>query len=163
MEWIYIVWIALALGCCVIEIMTITFYIAPFAVGALAALIAYYLGASELIQCIVFVGVSVFGLITIPKIARMVTKQSPAQDLAVNRVINQSARVTKPIDTQSSGQVDVEGELWLARLAPQETSSLNAGDICRVVDIDGTHLLVCTDRQSFDAKQAPNINHGHSH
>lgn len=147
LEFMAIIWIALAIAFLVAEIMTITFYIAPFSLGSLAALIAHYLGASIPLQCLIFALASTLFLFTLPRIARAVTKASPKQTIAVNRVINQQATVTKEITAQSSGQVDVGGELWLARLTDNQSTPLKVHDICRVINIDGTHLLVQADNQ----------------
>lgn len=121
-----------------------SFFLGPFAIGALVAALLAFLGVGVAIEWIVFIGVSVAVLLALRPIARRLDREGPVLGIGSHRQIGQVARVVVPIDPDAhTGTVRLGGETWRAESA--DGRSVAAGSLVSVVEVRGTRLLVRPD------------------
>jgi membrane protein implicated in regulation of membrane protease activity len=130
--------VVLAVG----EIMTLGFFLAPFAVGALLGAVADLAGAGLIVSLIVFLLSSMLLFGFVRPIARR-HMRTPAQlRTGTAALVGQTAIVTERIaNDESSGAVKLEGELWTAR-AYDGDEVIEAGSRVHVIEIRGATALV---------------------
>ncbi len=134
------VWIALTVAFIIIEAMTTQLLTIWFAVGSAAAIVATLLDASPLIQCIVFVAVSLAALIATRPLVKKLTKQKFSPTNA-DRFIGEAAVVTESINNiAQTGLVKLQGTLWTAR--SDDGSEIPEGETVTVKRIEGVKLIV---------------------
>lgn len=134
------VWIALTVAFIIIEAMTTQLLTIWFAVGSAAAIVATLLDASPLIQCIVFVAVSLVALIATRPLVKKLTKQKFSPTNA-DRFIGEAAVVTESINNiAQTGLVKLQGTLWTAR--SDDGSEIPEGETVTVKRIEGVKLIV---------------------
>lgn len=108
------IWMALATIFLLIELATPTMIFFSFVGGSLAAgIFTIWYPESYYWQVGLFLIISGVLIPTLRRFATRITKES-AQKSNVDRMIGDTARVTKPIKPGQPGQVQHEGELWLA-------------------------------------------------
>ena len=133
-------WILLALVFAAGEIMTLGFFLAPFAAGALLGAAADLAGAGAVVSVLVFLISSglFFGLLR--PVARR-HMRTPAQlRTGTAALVGKTATVTERIDI-GSGAVKLEGEIWTARpYDPDEV--IETGSRVHVIEIKGATALV---------------------
>jgi membrane protein implicated in regulation of membrane protease activity len=138
--WVF--WILLAVVLAAGEIMSVSFFLAPFAVGALLGAAADLAGANAVVAVAVFLVSSglLFGIVR--PIARR-HLQTPARlRTGTAALIGRTAIVTQLIDNDAeSGAVRLDGELWTAR-AYDDDEVIEAGHRVHVVEIKGATALV---------------------
>lgn len=142
MDWEVIFWVALAALAFVGEIMTVSFFLLFFALGATVGLLLAFMGFGMGVQIAGFVAASLLSMLVLrPKILNRLAigdggYQSP------NNVTGRSAVVTRGIEPGESGTVKIgNGEFWTARaLFPDHR--IAKGAKVRVLDTDGLTALV---------------------
>jgi membrane protein implicated in regulation of membrane protease activity len=138
--WVF--WILLAVILAAGEMMSVSFFLAPFAVGALLGAVADIAGASGVVAFIVFLVSSglLFGVVR--PIARRHLRTPAQLRTGTAALIGRTAIVTQLIDNDAeSGAVRLEGELWTAR-AYDDDEVIEAGRRVHVVEIKGATALV---------------------
>jgi membrane protein implicated in regulation of membrane protease activity len=137
------VWLLLAFAFGAGELLTAGFFLAPFAVGGVAASLADAAGSSEPIAVVVFALVSILTLATVrPLLVGRIT-QAPALRTGAAALIGKGAVVLEPIvNHQGQGSVRIDGgEVWTAR-AYEDGREIPAGTHVEVVEIRGATALV---------------------
>ncbi|MCL1798890.1 MAG: NfeD family protein [Eggerthellaceae bacterium] len=138
LPWFWI-WVVLAAALCVGEMLTASFFLLPFAVGAGVAAITYALGGGLVAQWLLFIAVSLVALIALRPLANRISKNSGVKS-GVERLIGSVGEV---IDGQAPGglvRIRVEREEWNAGT---ESGALPViGSLVEVVAIEGTRLIV---------------------
>ena len=133
-------WVLLAVILAVGEVMSLSLFLAPFAIGALAGAVADLAGASAAVAIIVFLVSSglLFGFVR--PIARR-HMRTPAQlRTGTAALVGKTALVTQRVDADG-GAVKLEGEVWTARpYVPDEV--IESGSRVHVVEIQGATALV---------------------
>ncbi len=133
-------WVLLAVILAVGEVMSLSLFLAPFAVGALAGAVADLAGAGSAVAIIVFLISSglLFGFVR--PIARR-HMRTPAQlRTGTAALVGKTALVTETV-TADRGAVKLEGEVWTARpYVPDEV--IESGSRVHVVEIQGATALV---------------------
>jgi len=133
-------WIAAAVVFAVIEAATAQILTLWFCIGAVGAIIANALGASPVVQSIVFAAVSLLTLIVARPYLRRFTR-TKVQPTNLDMCIGQTAVVTEEIDNLAGkGQAKIRGSLWTARAA--DGSVIPAGTTVTVQRIEGVKLIV---------------------
>jgi len=137
-EWV--IWLIAAVALGVGEVLTLSFFLAPFAIGALAAAVVSAAGGGIVVAGIVFLAVSIVVLTTLRPVARRHTR-TPAQ-LRTNTaaLVGRTATVVEPV-SDGAGCVRLEGEIWTAR-AYDEDAVIEAGTRVHVMEIRGATALV---------------------
>jgi membrane protein implicated in regulation of membrane protease activity len=138
----WMLWILLAVILAVGEMMSVSFFLAPFAVGALLGGLADLAGGSAVVAFLVFLLSSglLFGIVR--PIARRHLRTPAQLRTGTAALIGRTAVVTELIDNVAgSGSVKLDGELWTAR-AYEEDEVIAAGRRVHVVEIKGATALV---------------------
>ena len=133
-------WILLAVIFAAGEVMTLGFFLAPFAAGALLGAIADLAGAGAAVSVIVFLVSSAlfFGLLR--PVARRHLRTPAQLRTGTAALVGKTATVTARIDA-GSGAVKLEGEIWTARpYDPDEV--IESGSRVHVIEIQGATALV---------------------
>lgn len=140
MDLVAIVWLVLMVVFLIAEAATVTLVSLWFAAGALAALIAYFLGAAVWLQVLLFLAVSTLLLTALrPLVRKFVTPR--LQRTNVDSVIGSTGLVTAPIDNVSaSGQVRLGAMEWTARST--SGAPISEGTLVRVDRIEGVKVFV---------------------
>lgn len=138
----WIIWILIACAFGVGEIVTTSFFLAPFGVGALAAAIVAAVGGGAVIAGAVFILVSVLMLLFVRPIARA-HLNTPAQiRTGTAALIGRRAMVVERISNDEAvGCVRIDSEVWTAR-AYDDDEIIEAGRPVTVVEIRGATALV---------------------
>jgi membrane protein implicated in regulation of membrane protease activity len=135
-------WILLAVILAAGEMMSVSFFLAPFAVGALLGGLADLAGAGAVAAFLVFLVSSglLFGIVR--PIARRHLRTPARLRTGTAALIGRTAIVTELIDNVAgSGSVKLEGELWTAR-AYEDDEVIAPGRRVQVVEIKGATALV---------------------
>ena len=146
-----IFWLILMIGMVVLELSTAQMVSIWFAIGALGALIATYLGAEIWLQIIIFLVVSGIALVATRPFVKKLTagKKVPTN---ADRYVGRKGMVTATVDNQQGvGLVKIEGSVWSARSVSGEV--LPAGEQVVVERIEGVKLMVQRAEVSCTAQQ----------
>ena len=131
-------WLIGAAAFAVIEACTLGLVCIWFAGGAVVASIAAMLGASTLVQVIVFLVVSVILLIiTKPIVSKKLN--SKTEKTNVDAIIGMEGIVEAEISQYKSGQVRADGKIWTATC---ENGIIEKGDVVIIKSIKGVTITV---------------------
>jgi membrane protein implicated in regulation of membrane protease activity len=137
-EWVW--WMIAAGVLAVGEIFTLSFFLGPIAVAAVAAAIVSLVGAGLGIQWIVFIAVSLASLAVLRPIARRHLR-TPAQIRTGTAALVGSRAVVLDRVDGDGGQVKIGGEVWSAR-SFDEDHVFEQGARVEVLEIKGATALV---------------------
>jgi membrane protein implicated in regulation of membrane protease activity len=139
---LWVIWILLAAGFAVGEILSLSFFLAPFAGGALLAAAVDGLGAPEFASIAVFLVASTLLFGFIRPIALRHAKMPASLRTGTQALLGQTVTVMEPIDNAAgSGTVKLAGEIWTAR-SYMDGESIPAGTRVDVIEIKGATALV---------------------
>ncbi len=137
-EWV--LWLIAAVAFGAGEVLTLGFFLAPFAVGALVAAIVSAAGAGVVVAGIVFLAVSLAALGAIRPIAKR-HRTTPARlRTGTAALVGRTATVVEPV-SDGAGCVKIDGEVWTAR-PYDEDQVFAAGTRVQVLEIRGATALV---------------------
>ena len=136
----WLIWILLAVILAAGEVVSLSFYLAPFALGALLAAIVQGIGASGVAAAIVFIVSSGLLLGFVRPVARRHLHTPPQLRTGTAALIGRPAIVTQRVDAHG-GAVKLDGEVWTAR-SYDEDEVIEAGRRVHVVEIRGATALV---------------------
>jgi membrane protein implicated in regulation of membrane protease activity len=138
--WVF--WIIAAVVLAVGEMMTLSFFLAPFAGGALIAALADVIGAGVVISWAIFIVTSLVMLLVVRPIARSHRHTPAALRTGTAALIGQSGVVIERIaNDEAVGTVRIGGEVWTAR-AFDDDQIIDTGTRVHVVEIRGATALV---------------------
>ena len=140
-----IFWAVLAALAFVGELLTVSFFLLFFSLGALVGLVAALLGASVMVQAVGFVLASALSMAILrPALLNRLALGSSEGYAGHRGITGESAVVTEEIEAGGKGMVRVgTGEFWTARsVHPDE--KIERGTRVRVLDTDGVTALVDT-------------------
>ena len=132
-------WIILAAALSVGEILTASFFLLPFALGAAIAAVIEALGGNLLWQWLAFVVLSVIALILFRPLAKRITNQNP-QRSGVDRLIGTIGKVIEGQSLAGENRVRVGTEIW--NVVSEDGSTLAVDCAIEVVAVEGAHLIV---------------------
>ena len=139
-EWL--VWLILAVIFGVGEILTLGFFLAPFAGGAAVAAVASAAGLGFVGSLAVFLVISIALLLALRPLARSHKRMPPQIRTGTAALVGKSATVLERIaNSEGVGCVRIDGEVWTAR-AYMEDETYEAGARVQVVEIRGATALV---------------------
>ena len=136
--WLF--WIVLAVILAAAEVMSPSFYLAPFALGALLAAVVTGVGAGAVVTTIVFLVSSGLLLGFVRPIARRHLRTPPHIRTGAAALIGETATVLERVDRER-GMVKIGGEIWTARTY-DEDHVIEPGKRVEVLKIDGATALV---------------------
>ena len=138
----WVIWIIAACVLAVGEMLTLGFFLAPFAIGAALAGLADAVGAGTPLSFGVFLIVSILLLLLVRPIARSHKRQPPATRTGTAALIGRRAIVLERVaNDEGVGCVKVDGEVWTAR-AYDDDEVIDEGTRVHVVEIRGATALV---------------------
>ncbi|MDR1714141.1 MAG: NfeD family protein [Coriobacteriales bacterium] len=138
MPWFWI-WVVLAAALYIGEMLTVTFFMLPFAVGATVAAISAALAAPVWLQWLLFVLVSVLALVLLRPVARRVTKNQPERS-GVDRLLGMTGHIIEGNAPSGEARARVDREIW--NVTVEDDAQLAVGQHVKVIRVDGTHLVV---------------------
>jgi membrane protein implicated in regulation of membrane protease activity len=139
-EWV--IWLIVAVAFGVGEIATLSFFLAPFAGGALVAAVVAGAGGGTAVSLVAFLVVSIVLLAALRPIALRHMRQAPRLRTGTAALVGKSGVVTERISNDEGvGCVRIEGEVWTAR-AFDEDEVIEAGKRVQVLEIRGATALV---------------------
>ena len=138
----WLLWLLAAVILAVGEMLTLSFFIAPFAGGALAAALVSAVGFGALAAWIVFILVSAVLLVGLRPLARAHRRTPPRLRTGTAALAGRSATVVERIaNHEGVGAIRLDGEIWTAR-AYLDDEVIEAGERVEVVEIRGATALV---------------------
>ena len=138
----WVLWLIAAVIFGVGEIATLSFFLAPFAGGALVAAIVAALGVSAIASWAVFLVVSLTLLATLRPLARSHMRQPPRLRTGTAALVGSTGMVLERIaNDEGVGCVRIGGEVWTAR-SYDDDDVIEAGKQVHVVEIRGATALV---------------------
>lgn len=143
-ENVYIIfWAVLAALAFVGELLSVSFFLLFFSLGALVGLLLAAVGAGVVAQVVGFIGASVLSMLVLrPALLHRISSRTSERYVARGSITGKSGVITTAIEPGGSGTVRIgSGEFWTARaLYPDQ--GLEVGTRVRVLDTDGVTALV---------------------
>jgi membrane protein implicated in regulation of membrane protease activity len=138
-------WVIWVIAACVFgagEIATTSFFLGPFAVGAVVAALLAALGVGWALSAGVFLLVSILVLLTLRPIARRHLRSGPLLRTGTAALVGKTGIVLERVaNDESVGSVRLEGEVWTAR-AFDDDRVIDAGEKVHVIEIRGATAMV---------------------
>lgn len=139
----WVLWLIAAVVLAVGEMLTLSFFLAPFAAGAVAAAIVDGVGGGGALTLAAFLIVSVVSLAMLRPLARAHMRTPPHLRTGTAALIGTGALVRERVH-RHGGTVLLEGEVWSARPFHDE-DAFDAGTTVSVVEIRGATAVVVAD------------------
>lgn len=119
-----------------------TFFMLPFAAGALAASVAAFAGAGIAVQWILFLVVSIVGAVALIPLRRRLDADGTSDGIGARRLIGAEAVLLQGISAGPTGvgEARIGREDW--RAESSDRSAIVEGTAVRVVDVRGTSVVV---------------------
>jgi membrane protein implicated in regulation of membrane protease activity len=138
----WVLWVILACAFGVGEMLTTSFFLAPFAFGAALAAVVSVAGGGSVPAIISFVVASLLVLAFVRPIARRHMKMPPQIRTGAAALIGKDAIVLERIENlEGVGCIRIDGEVWTAR-ALYDDEVIEKGTRVQIVDIKGATALV---------------------
>jgi membrane protein implicated in regulation of membrane protease activity len=135
-----LIWIVIAVIFAIIEAFTMGLTTIWFTIGGVVACIVALMGASLLIQIIVFFAVSIILLYFTRSLAEKRLKIGHEKNIT-EQMIGKTGLVTETIEPHNTGQVKVNGMVWTA-VSKNNSEILLRDEIVKIVRIEGVKLIV---------------------
>lgn len=136
------IWLVISAFFAVLEVVSTTFFLIWFAIGALAGSIIALLGFGIQLQIGTFLLLSVIMVIfTRPLVNRFVGPKTGEVKTNLEKLEGQTAIVIEEIDSAlSKGLVKIGGNIWSA--FSLSGKKISQGESVRVIKVEGVKLLV---------------------
>ncbi len=122
-----------------------SFFLAPFAVGAVVASALAFGEVGIAGEWAAFVGISLAALIGLRPLARRLDSATGADGVGSRRLIGRAGVVLEEIRPGELGVVRVNREEWRAESA--DAAPLAEGTQIRVTEVEGTRVIVTTTKE----------------
>ena len=136
----WVIWLIVAVAFGVGEVLTLSFFLAPFAIGALVAALLSAAGIGAVFAGVAFLVVSTLALLTLRPVARRHLRTPPALRTNTAALKGRTATVLEEV-SHAAGRVKLEGEVWTAR-PYDDDAVIEAGRRVHVIEIQGATALV---------------------
>ena len=136
----WIVWLIVAVLFAVGEVLTMGFFLAPFAVGALVAALVAAVSGSFVVAGVAFLAVSSAAFLALRPVARRHMKLPAQLRTGTAALVGRTGTVVETI-TADAGCVRIDGEVWTAR-PYDDDQTYEAGQRVHVLQIRGATALV---------------------
>jgi membrane protein implicated in regulation of membrane protease activity len=138
----WVLWLIVAVLFGIGEIVTLGFFLAPFAGGALIAALVSGAGGGTVLSWVAFLVVSVILLAALRPVARSHRRQPPHLRTGTAALVGRTGLVLERIaNDEGVGCVRIDGEVWTAR-AYDDDKVIEAGKRVQVLEIRGATALV---------------------
>ncbi|MDP9401391.1 MAG: NfeD family protein [Actinomycetota bacterium] len=136
----WVIWAVIAMAFAVGEVLTLSFFLGPFAVGALVATAVAALLDATAVELATFLVASALALLVVRPVARRHLRAPAATRTGAAALVGQTATVVAPVDEQA-GSVRLNGEVWSARTLEGD-AAIDVGRRVHVLEIRGATALV---------------------
>ena len=136
----WVIWVIVAVAFAVGEVLTTSFFLGPFAIGALLAAAVAALVDADVVEVATFLVASALALLVVRPVARRHLHAPPAVRTGAAALVGQTATVVAPVD-EERGSVRLNGEVWSARTLEGD-AAIEAGRRVHVLEIRGATALV---------------------
>src|SRR3954471_12606141 len=138
----WVIWLIVAVVFAVAEVVNLSFYLFPFAIGAAGAAVVSLAGGPAAAAWIVFALLTGVSFTVVRPIARRHINMPPQLRTGTAALIGRTAIVTERIRHRGAGGHErLDGEVWTAR-AYDEDKVLEPGTRVHVMEIRGATALV---------------------
>jgi membrane protein implicated in regulation of membrane protease activity len=138
----WVIWVLIAVALAVGEILNLSFFLAPFALGALVAGLASAVGLDLAPSIAVFLVVSGGAFAGVRPIAKRHLRTPPQIRTGTAALIGTNAVVVERIENRAGvGAVRLDGEIWTARAFMDDTV-IEPGIQVQVIEIRGATAVV---------------------
>jgi membrane protein implicated in regulation of membrane protease activity len=138
----WVIWFVAGCILAVGEMLTMGFFLAPFALGAIVAAVVGLLGAGTIVSWVVFLVCSLVALTVARPIARSHRRVPPQIRTGTAALVGRQATVLERIaNHEGVGCVRIDGEVWTAR-SYDEDEVIEPGARVHIVEIRGATALV---------------------
>ena len=138
----WVLWLIAAVVLAVAEVLNLSFFLFPFAIGAAGAAVAELAGAGTPVAVVVFAVLTAVSFGIVRPIAKRHVRTPPAIRTGTAALIGQPAVVLERIaNDEASGSVRIGGEVWTAR-SYDEDRVIEPGTRVAVIEIRGATALV---------------------
>jgi membrane protein implicated in regulation of membrane protease activity len=138
----WVIWVVAACVLAVGEIATTSFFLGPFAGGAVVAAVVSVAGGGWTVSAIVFLVISILLLLFVRPIARRHIRQPPLLRTGAAALVGRQGLVLERIaNDESTGTARIDGEVWTAR-AFDDDRVIEPGERVHVIEIRGATALV---------------------
>jgi membrane protein implicated in regulation of membrane protease activity len=139
--WVF--WVVLAVILAVGEVVSLSFFLAPFAVGAIAAALLDAAGVGAAGQFAAFIASAVLLLGIVRPIARRHVNMPPQLRTGTAALVGETAVVLERISNGDDvGSVRLQGQVWTARTYDDDQEPIEPGQRVHVMEIRGATALV---------------------
>jgi membrane protein implicated in regulation of membrane protease activity len=136
----WVIWLIVAVVFAVAEVINLSFYLFPFAIGAAGAAVVELAGGGAAPAWLVFAALTAVSFTVVRPIARRHISMPPQLRTGTAALVGRSAVVLERIDNDA-GAVRLDGEVWSAR-AFDEDRVFEPGTRVQVLQIRGATALV---------------------
>jgi membrane protein implicated in regulation of membrane protease activity len=138
----WVLWLIAAVVFAVAEVLNLSFFLFPFAIGAAGAAVADLAGAGAAITWATFAVLTAVSFTVVRPIARRHLAQPAQLRTGTAALVGRTAIVVERVDNDGNeGAVRLDGEVWTAR-AYDEDAVLEPGTRVHVMEIRGATALV---------------------
>ncbi|HEX6744817.1 MAG TPA: NfeD family protein [Solirubrobacteraceae bacterium] len=138
----WVIWLIVAVVFAVAEVVNLSFYLFPFAIGAAGAAVVGLAGGALALELVVFAILTAASFTIVRPIARRHINMPPQLRTGTAALIGRTAIVTERIvNDDALGKVRIDGEVWTAR-AYDDDKVLEPGTRVHVMEIRGATALV---------------------
>ena len=137
----WVIWLIVAVVFAVAEVINLSFYLFPFAIGAAGAAVVDLAGGGAAITWATFAVLTAVSFTVVRPIARRHINMPPQLRTGTAALVGRTAVVERVDNRQGSGCVKLEGETWTAR-SYDEDAVLEPGARVHVMEIRGATALV---------------------
>jgi membrane protein implicated in regulation of membrane protease activity len=138
----WVIWLIVAVVFAVAEVINLSFYLFPFAIGALGAGVVDLAGGGAALDWITFAVLTGVSFTVVRPIAKRHINMPPQLRTGTAALVGRTAIVLERIDNdQGVGQVRIDGEVWSARCY-DEDCVIEPGKRVHVMEIKGATALV---------------------
>ena len=138
----WVLWLIAAVVLAVAEVLNLSFFLFPFAIGAAAAAVVELAGLGMPVAVVVFAVLTVLSFGIVRPIARRHLRTPPQIRTGTAALIGRRAVVLERIaNDEGVGCIRLDGEVWSAR-AYDDDRVFEAGTRVQVLEIRGATALV---------------------
>jgi membrane protein implicated in regulation of membrane protease activity len=152
LPWFWI-WLVLAAALYIGEMISLTFFLLPFGIGASVAFLSVLFGAEVWLQWVLFVVVSIVALIALrPAYKHLVHKADKAK-VGVDRLIGMTGKIIEGNAPSGEMRARVAREVWNVSTDGDDTYAVDTR--VKVLRVEGVHLIVEKVEETAEAEDRP--------
>ena len=138
----WVIWLIVAVIFGVAEVLNLSFFLFPFAIGAAGAAVVSLAGGGAVLAWPVFAVLTAVSFGVVRPIARRHIDMPPQIRTGTAALVGRTAVVLERVDNDAAtGKVRIDGEVWTAR-AYDEDLVFDEGARVQVLEIRGATALV---------------------